>query len=305
LIQRSNDALAAYEINVGPLPGIETNECRGSFVRQLVDSVRRNVYVGHIVDADLSPLRRDPLSAKFDPLKAAVLLKRSAEYDEAFWMLFLFVHFGRHRVAGWRYAANVYGQLGAGSGWDWASVSGDVQGFRDWLDANGPMVRGAGPNGFGNHRKYESLSGWSDAGTGAVVASYLDWVGPTSTHRSRFEAAKDSAGGDSSAAYDTLFRSMSSIRRFGRTARFDYLSMAGKLGLADISPGRAYLLGSTGPLRGARLLFGSLPGAGFAAQALDDRLIGLNEYLALGFDVLEDALCNWQKSPELFKPFRG
>ncbi len=300
LLRTSKDALAAYESDVERLPGIEANSCRSSFVKQLVDSVRRNLYVEHIVGADLSPLRCDPASGKFDPLKAAVMHKRSAEYDEAFWMLFLFVHFGRHRVAGWRYAANVYGRLGAAGRWDWASVTGDVQGFRDWMDANAAMVKGARPHGFGNHRKRESLSGWSDTGTGAVVASYVDWVG--ASHRPRFEAVRDSAGGD---AFDALFQSMSPIRRFGRTARFDYLSMAGKLGLAEISPRRTYLVGSTGPLRGARLLFGSLPGMGTSARALDERLVGLNDYLLLGFDVLEDALCNWQKSPEVFKPFRG
>jgi hypothetical protein len=304
LAQSITEALAAYESEVGPLPGVDSPDHRNSFVRQLIDSVRRNLYVAHIVDADLSPLRCDPRSGKFDPLKAAVLFKRSAEYDEAFWMLFLFVHFGRHRVARWRYAANIYGRVGGDGRWDWASVSDNIDGFRDWLDANAGMVMGARPHGFGNHRKYESLSGWSDAGTGAVVASYLDWVGPACTHLPTFEEATVSAGDDASAAYDTLFRSMTSVRRFGRTARFDYLSMAGKLGLADISPGRAYLLGSTGPLRGAKLLFDP-PGASSGASALDDRLIRLNEYLGLGFDALEDALCNWQKSPGIFRPFRG
>ena len=305
LVQRSNEALATYESNFGPLPGIATAECRGSFVRQLVASTRRNLFVEHVSDTDLSPSRCDPLSGKFDPLKAAVLLRRAGEADEAFWMLFLFVHFGRHRAAGWRYAASVYGRLGSGGRWDWASVSSDVTGFRNWLDANAARVRGTGPHGFGNHRKYESLSGWSNTGTGAAVASYVDWVGPTSTHLPKFEAARTFASGDSSAAYDTLFQSMSSVRRFGRTARFDYLSMTGKLGLADVSPGRAYLVGSTGPLRGARLLFGSSGDREYSAQALDERLIELNEYLAMGFDVLEDALCNWQKSPALFRPFRG
>ena len=81
--------------------------------------------------------------------------------------------------------------------------------------------------------------------------------------------------------------------------------MAGKLGLADISPGRAYLLGSTGPLRGAKLLFDPPAAASSSAQLLDESLIRLNEYLGLGFDVLEDALCNWQKSPGIFRPFRG
>jgi len=49
---------------------------------------------------------------------------------------------------------------------------------------------------------------------------------------------------------------MNDVERFGRTAKFDYLTMVGKLGLAAIEPGSTYMQGATGPLKGARLLFG-------------------------------------------------
>lgn len=298
-------ALEAYEYAIGPLPGIGSPERRSSFVGQLVDSVRRNKYVEHIVHADLNSSRMDPLSGKFDPLKAAVLRRRAGEDDEAFWMLFLFVHFGRHRTAGWRYAADVYGRLGNGSSWDWVSVSRDVDAFRDWLEANEDALRGppGSSHGFGNHRKYESLSGWSDSGTGAAVATYVEWVG--ASHTPRFATALADADGDPMRAFAILNQSMRSVRRFGRVARFDYLSMAGKLGLAIVRPDSAHLGASTGPLAGARLLFEPCSASENTAAALDGRVIGLEEYLNLGFDVLEDALCNWQKSPSVFKPFRG
>ena len=48
---------------------------------------------------------------------------------------------------------------------------------------------------------------------------------------------------------------MDALKRFGRTARFDYLTMVGKLGLANIAPGSPYMVGATGPLKGAALLF--------------------------------------------------
>ncbi|HEV2687133.1 MAG TPA: hypothetical protein VGV35_01225, partial [Bryobacteraceae bacterium] len=108
------------------------------------------------------------------------------------------------------------------------------------------------------------------------------------------------AGGDPGAAFDSLYRSMEVVRRFGRLARFDYLTMVGKLELAPIKPGSAYLNGSTGPLAGARLLFGN----GSAAN-LDEWVIQLDGKLQVGMQVLEDSLCNWQKSPEAFKAFRG
>ena len=110
------------------------------------------------------------------------------------------------------------------------------------------------------------------------------------------------AGGDRRVGFDRLYRSMAaSVLRFGRLARFDYLTMLAKLGLAPIEAGSPYLQGSTGPLRGARLLFGG----NHDAAELDDWLVELDRDLQVGMQVLEDALCNWQKSPSTFEPFRG
>ena len=93
---------------------------------------------------------------------------------------------------------------------------------------------------------------------------------------------------------------MTAVKRFGRTARFDYLTMIGKLGLGNIQPGSAYLLESTGPLKGARLLFGPATRA-----TLETLTVQLGNRLDVGMQVMEDSLCNWQKSPGIFKPFRG
>jgi hypothetical protein len=104
--------------------------------------------------------------------------------------------------------------------------------------------------------------------------------------------------------FDLLFRSVSAVRRFGRTGAFDYCATVGKLGLASVSPGLACLTGSTGPLQGSRLLICE-PGATLGPKDLEPVLAQLQHHLGIGFDALEDALCNWQKSPDAFKPFRG
>jgi hypothetical protein len=41
------------------------------------------------------------------------------------------------------------------------------------------------------------------------------------------------------------------------------------------------------------------------AKALGDRVDGLDPYLNVGKQVLEDSLCNWQKSPERYVYFKG
>ena len=95
------------------------------------------------------------------------------------------------------------------------------------------------------------------------------------------------------------------VLRFGRLGKFDFLALLGRLNLAPIKPGSTYLAGATGPLRGARLLFGGSPTAQLNGTTLEEWLRELDAELDVGMQVLEDALCNWQKSPTNFEHFRG
>ena len=88
---------------------------------------------------------------------------------------------------------------------------------------------------------------------------------------------------------------MSAVASFGRTAKFDYLCMVSKLGLAPIEPGSAYIKNSTGPIDGARILFGNSKTAALSPSELDKWLVDLESHLdvgKVGMQVLEDALCN-------------
>lgn len=291
----------------GALPGLAGTATRASLVKQIVESDRRNQFVALLMSRDISPGSADPANPGFDPLRAAIIQSRAGNYDEACWLVFLFVHFGKHRTAGYRYAREVYGALGSGWPWKWDRVSTDVGGFRSWLDGSKSVLidKSRGSAGFGNHRKYESLDGLSYSGTGAIIESYVDWIGPDSSHLVKFDSARQLAGYDPIQGFEVLYRSMAAVRRFGRTARFDYLTTLSRVGLAEIRPGRCFLAGATGPLRGARLLFSGDPASHVSAAHLEERIRALDDALRLGFDVWEDALCNWQKSPARFKPFRG
>jgi len=284
-----------------PLRGIQLRPCREAFVEQLVESVRRVRYVSVIGNREVSPLRADASSDLFDPLRAAIIQQRRGNLEEAFWLVFLFVHFGRNQRTGWRLARDVYGALSSRNYWTWAKTVADPKGFRRWLATHEATLRGADgiARAFGNHRKYESL------GETAIVAeSYVDWVNPPRTHQLLVAEAQDQVAGDPRKTFDYLYRSMQKVHRFGRLARFDYLTMVGKLRLARIEPGSAYIQHATGPRDGARMLFGR---RNAEATQLEEWLKELDRYLGLdfGMQVLEDALCNWQKSPAQFKPFRG
>jgi Alpha-glutamyl/putrescinyl thymine pyrophosphorylase clade 3 len=306
LADRLAGGFDAYEASEGPLPGL-TSARRASLIQQLVDSSRVGIYVEHLRTASLSRQATDVSDVEwFNPIKAAIIRHREGDVNEAFWLIFLLTHFGKHRQARWRYVREVHGALGSGQPWTWQRVSADVIGFRDWLDTHRQQLNDpALPHGFGNHRKYESLAGWTDAGTGSVVASYIAWVGDPPDHWIRFGEAIAVAENDPQAAFEILYRSMAAVYRFGRLARFDYLTMIGRIGLADIHAGHAYLEGSTGPLKAARMLFQPAGGPNMAAAALEAKAAALRGYLGVTFAVLEDALCNWQKSPAHFRRFRG
>jgi hypothetical protein len=77
--------------------------------------------------------------------------------------------------------------------------------------------------------------------------------------------------------------------------------MLGKLKLAPMEPGSTYMTGATGPRSGAKLLFGKYP----STAELDAWLVELGDYIGIGMQEMEDALCNWQKSPDAFRGFRG
>ncbi len=297
-------ALQTFHDQTRPLPGIHDQTAADSLAEQIVESIRRVEYIGSIHRKPLSAECANPESNLFDPLKAASVLQRLGEIDEACWLVFLSVHFGRHRTAGWQLSRDVYGALGAHLRWTWIQTSGDPDAFDQWLQTHENELKPDGVVRFGNHRKYESI-GAGSKGTAAVIRSYIDWVRPHRSHVGLVKDALDAAAGSANEAFDHLFRSMQNVMRFGRTARFDYLTMLGKLDLAPIAPGIPYLMDSTGPLRGARLLFGGGVNVAIPTGTLDLWVAELGEALGAGMQVMEDALCNWQKHPDRFVPFRG
>ncbi len=88
-------------------------------------------------------------------------------------------------------------------------------------------------------------------------------------------------------------------------AKFDYLSLIGRYAIAPIDAGSAYLSGATGPVKGARQLFDGRRNGPSSLKKLQDMLDALDADLQVTMKVMEDALCNWQKSPDRFVHFKG
>jgi hypothetical protein len=297
-----NAKLVKFDAEVESLLGIKDEVARAVLVEQIVESLRRIEFVYFVRDGKIDPRRADPSSHLFDPIRAAAHQIRKGEPDEAFWLVFLSTHFGKHIRYGWALTRAVYGGSN-GELWTWKRVSGNVDAFRDWLSKNEASL--SAKYAFSNHRKYQSLSAFSHVGTGAVISSYVKWVSPPRSHTQMIHELHAKVGQNPRTVFDALYKSMSAVMGFGRLGKFDFLTMLGKLGVAPIQPGSAYLVGATGPLQGARLLFTNDPKAKITPRELDARLAELDSHLDVGMQVLEDSLCNWQKSPARFISFRG
>lgn len=308
--ERIDAALTEFDASVRRLSGIRAQARRAAFMDQVFDSIHRVQFIQRgILGRPLDPDRINPASDLFDPVRAAAICARRGDHDEACWLVFLFAHFGKNLRTEYRLTRDIYGRLGQGGVWNWATISPNPEAFRRWLTANLPAMRNDGVRRhFGNHRKYESLgtNARGTRGTAPAFVSYVNWVMSYRNHNALFEHAAAEAGHDRRRAFDWLYRSMRSLSSFGRTGRFDYLTMLAKLGLADIEPGSTYMTGATGPLAGAKLLFGRAADNA-SPREIDGWLVDLEAALGLsmGMQVLEDALCNWQKSPTRYEPFRG
>lgn len=286
------------------LPGIDAIENKATLLEQLIESIRRVDYVAAVASRPISANRSDPSSDYFDPIRAAVLKAQTGDIEEASWLVFLATHFGKASRTGWLLTKDVYGALGAGYNWTWPLVSTNPVAMSQWIAGNQAVLRSGGRK-FGNHRKYESLDPAKSNSTGEVIESYVNWVMQHGSHAGLFSHALMQSNGDPRVAFGMLYRSMGAVKRFGRTGKFDYLTMIAKAGISTIVADSTYMAEATGPLRGARLLFGGATSANLSAAVLEQKIQELDSVLGVGMQVLEDALCNWQKSPGRFVRFRG
>jgi len=296
---RIYDALGTHSARKHPLPGVAIGARKSALAWQMVASLRRLDYTQALKKRPIDPARADPNSDLFDPERAAILHFKNRDIDEAFWVTFLSIHFGKHGRHGWRRLRDVYSGLGQRT-WTWRIYSADPNAFTAWLTTNNARIGG----GFGNHRKYVSLRTDTERGTDNVFGTYLDWVGPARSHPHLVARLVQAGGNDPHSIFDNFYSDMN-VTQFGRLGKFDFLALIGRLDLAPITPGSAYLNGATGPVAGARLLFGNDRKAALSVRELDAWLIDLDVDLKIGMQAIEDSLCNWQKSPDEFIHFTG
>jgi hypothetical protein len=300
--QKIEQKLNDFSRSERSLPGIQDPQYLSVLLEQIIESIRRIEFVELILGASFDDSRANPQQLSFDPLRAAVFWSRRGNHDEACWLVFLATHFGKHPKDGWGLVRAVYGGFGSKT-WSWKSTTNDLEGFRKCLvQAGGKLPRIT--QRFGNHRKYESLFSEGEAGTFSVIKSYIEWIAPPQTHDQMVRSIHKRAGQDPKVVFREMYRGMSVVKRFGRLGKFDYLTMLSKLGLAPIEADCVYISEATGPRRGANLLFGGRADCHLSADDLEKAIAEMSKFTGLSMQVIEDALCNWQKSPDKFVPFR-
>jgi hypothetical protein len=212
--------------------------------------------------------------------------QQAGDYDEVLWRAFLATHFGRTSAD--ERAMDSAGRFLCGfetehaqPQWTWKQVSTRFDEFSSWAHTHADLLATLR---YGNHRKFESKQPDDIV---VVMESFVGWVrsrgqGPTAAFAAtpatlsptqRFRALYD--------AFD--------VYRFGRTARFDCL--LGDMALLPVVPDSCYIVGATGPRRGAELLCGRRGEAELGAIADE-----LARSLSVPYDAVEDALCIWQKT---------
>ena len=295
LHQFLNTELLKHSENKRQLIGVLDPVSRDVFALQLVASTRRERYYDLIQERGLFSYHADPNDDRFDAERAVGYLTRNSNIDEASWLIFLMTHFAKHGKTGWKRLRDVYGQLGHGI-WNWTSVVSDKPAFDQWLRENWKDIGGA----FGNHRKYSTIDPNKKGALDVVVDGYIKWIGPNG-HTSFFNNDDIQQANDK---FDLLFTSMN-VPFFGRLAKFDYLMLLGRYDILPLTPQSAYLNDATGPRQGANLLLTGSTENTLTIPELQVGLTALGEDLGVGMEIMEDALCNWQKSQLEFKHFTG
>lgn len=298
-------AIAKYEMEHGPADGIVDVNRRHAFILQLCDSARRIDHIGNLRSrvGKFSENSIDPLSSHFNPIKAAIKFNHDGNKSEAIWLLFLFTHFGVHKVTKHKLLQAFYSRISSGPINTFEYIRANLEETLEWLGQNELALKGIGK--FGNHRKYQSISATSHSGTGTTLKTFIDfylrWFSPLLG-----TASNDLKLLNSQALFSELYKRMiNEVIGFNRLSVFDFLTMLGKSQVLMIIPDNPFLQNSTGPKMGARMLFG-------VNDLVSDR--ELNIYLStfasylpdpFRMQVIEDAVCNWQKSPNNYIYFSG
>lgn len=299
-VQQISETLAKHSEDVRVMTGIADPRAREALAMQIMASLRRDQYFQVIQHrGDIAAARADPNSPRFEAELGVVHFLQNGMHDEAAWLIFLMVAVAKPGNSGWARLRDVYGKLGQGR-WSWQEVAAAPRAFEDWLAQCWNAIGGK----FGNHRKYVSLRPDAPHPFGRQVTEYVTWVNAGGGHQALFSRLVLEGGNDPHSIFDSFYNAVP-IKGFGRLGNFDWVAMLARYHFMPAEAGSAYLKDATGPKAGIKLLFENDSKSKTSYAVLQAWLDDLDADLGVGMEVLEDSICNWQKTPLTFTHFKG
>jgi hypothetical protein len=231
---------------------------------------------------------------QMDIMRLIVEARDAGDLDEAIWRCFLATHFGRPSAdlgkdAQLHSAGRLLCAFGTEPVWTWERVSSDLPSLARWLEDQRTALAYLR---FGNHRKHEIAR---PEQIYQVISSFVVWIQPLDRTPSQVFATNGSIAPE--IEFDRLYHALRTVHRFGRTSQFDMLCLLRDAGILRVAPGSCYLEGATGPLTGAQKLWGQR-----STVELDRLAVEFGRDLKVPMDILESALCTWQKKDGTLSP---
>lgn len=257
--------------------------------KQTVDSIRRiEIYKTYRVKSQ----QADNLGLEyFHTSNPFILAQRSSLLPkQRVWIIYLATYFGKSNKSNW----NLFQRSAFDKNKNLFIIDDILEKknyYYDYLESFDFFNNSA----YSNHRKYTKKSLKGINGVFHSMDYFLDNI-------SNFVFSEYRT-------FDEVYKLSHNIPNFGRMAAFDFTASLAKCELNVMEPKSLYLHGSSGPIDGLnKLLKISNNNTIINNYEFGDDLLKWfveNSEIKFIAQVLEDAICNWQKSPLTYKKYFG
>ena len=251
--------------------------------RQMIDSIRRVlIFRTYLERAEKAEIENLPYFHTSNPFTLAQ--RSSLSLDSRIWHNYVATYFGKSNKSKWMLFNRATFREDK-SLITFEDILDNPEEYFEYLRS----ISFFDNSSYSNHRKYTKKSLEGDKGVFLSFYYVMENI-----HLFKAETVS---------AFDVIYRNSLSIPNFGRMAAFDFSCNLCKCGLNVLEPESMYQRYSTGPLSALRNLLTLAdvpnPDKNFQVSFGDDLLTWFddNSNIYMLAQVLEDTICNWQKSP--------
>lgn len=258
---------------------------------QTIDSIRRiSIYKTYRKKAEQAEAQNLPYSHTSNPFTLSQ--RDSLSLNSKAWYIYLATYFGKSDTSNWKLFNNAVFRED-GTLIDLESILENREEYFDYLRSFDFFKE----TKYSNHRKYIAKSLDGDRGVLRSMDYFLDNI-------------NDFACSDPT-DFHLVYKKSHKIPNFARMGAFDFTSSLCKCNLNIKDPESMYLEGSTGPLKALKDML-KLSGLNKSSKAeqisFGNELLNWfmeNSDIEIAAQVIEDAICNWQKSPNHYERYFG